>query len=364
MERTEEKTMIQKLKEQYPEMPGHFEAVVKETLGKELSGGTETASPVRGRGKRKRFIPVLAAAVVLGTSAAALAETDTISNLRKLFKLQTDEKLDQQLQEKLQENVTAEVENGDFSGPLWEISEVWYDGAYLVFQAAATKEGEKYDLGSDHIYINGQDCLMNQDTSEDGMTHCDVDLTAHGFTEALEVEIPLKAWKNTLTAYKKIGTQTIRFTVEKEDTEGAFDAQEIKLEDGYVEVRKAKTALSVTTLDFTYHFTGERARENAKKNVRNFRISDDQGNMADTRKGGARNQEMSAYEGENGEWCRDIQMQVTGLAYGTKSLTIAPYTLEYDEEDKAIPGTETGFSGGEFTIQRETGEDEKFKKHA
>ncbi|MDO4276364.1 MAG: hypothetical protein Q4D16_22075 [Eubacteriales bacterium] len=362
MKNHEKYTVIQELKTQFPKPPEHFQLAVREAVEEQLRTDVKKTS-----GKRKKYKKILllsAAVLVLSTSTFAAVRQGLLPYLEKWIRTEDPA---EQLQTDIKE--TADMDGTPYSGPLWTISQAWYDGGYLIFYAEASQEGLEYDLGSDHIYINGQDFLLNyiKDSENPGNYFCNVDLTDQNLEGVLDIVIPLKVWKDNNPVHKEafsadeaeeymanveqLETQEIRFTVEENGTVRKLSGKTAVLKDGEVEIKYAGAAPTATRIDFTYHMWGEDGQEKLSMITGMFQIEDSKGNIADSMKDLVNFIEVKEpYKDNKGDWCLDYSIQVKGLDKETESLTIRPYRMSYDKEGKAVPGTEELLDFGEFTI--------------
>lgn len=350
MKDIEMREVIHALKKEIPETPKHFEDTVEKVLYEQLRE-LPKVSVSTGKGRKRKFVPVLVAAALVLTSGGVIAGTSGKELIKKWMKIEDDETVEEFAQEGV--NASVEVEKAPFDGPLWTISDVWYDGASLAFVGTATEEGLKYDTGSDHIYINGKDCLMNyydsDDSKERNIYFCQVDIPEEDRTEKLEVEIPLKAWnkhKNPLLA----GQQQITFSVDQAGHVTQMDEWAIPLENGEVVIHSFSAAVSGVDIDFTYKFSGEDAKERLLAMNYTFLVTDSKGT-----RGTEKSTEIGdVYQDENGNWCRHFYLEkVRGMDYEKESYTVTPQNAETNEEGKMNPATAKVCSYGIFTIQME-----------
>ncbi len=95
----------------------------------------------------------------------------------------------------------------DSYGPLWTVTESWYDGSTLYFWAEASEAIVKDDsleaYGKGHARVNGQECLLNasEEYDEESQTYtgrffCSIDLSNREVETPMEVEIRVELTKN------------------------------------------------------------------------------------------------------------------------------------------------------------------------
>lgn len=362
MKNHEKHTVIQELKKQFPKPSQNFEMTVKKVLEEQLRADTEKSCGTV-RKKHKKILLLAAAVLVISTSVFAAARQGLLPYLEEWIRTEDPA---EQLQTNIKETAGTDT---PYSGPLWTVSQALYDGAYLIFYAETSEEGLQYDLGSDHILINGQDFLLNyfKDRENEGNYFCNVDLTGQKLEGELDVVIPLKVWKDSNPVHKEgfpaqeaeeylnnveqLETQEIHFKVKENGVVRNASGQTAAVEGGEVRIKDVGTASTITWIDFSYCMWEEDGQE--KLNVINgmFKIEDSKGNIADTMKDLVDYIEvMEPYKDNDGNWCVDYSIRVKGLDKETESLTIRPYRMNYDEEGKAIPGTEKLLDYGEFTV--------------
>lgn len=348
MKDIEMRNVIRTLKTEFPETPEHFEETVKTVLKEQLRELPEV-NESRGKRRKRRFVPVVVAAALVLTSGGVIAGTSGKEFIKQWLKTEDDKTAEEFAQEGV--NASVELEKAPFDGPLWTISDIWYDGASLAFVGTATKEGLKYDTGSDHIFINGKDCLMNyydtDNSKERNVYFCQVDIPEEDRTEKLEVELPLKAWnkhRNPLLA----GQQKITFSVNQAGHVTEMDEWTIPLECGEVVVHSFSSAVSGVDIDFTYKFRGEDAKERLLAMNYTFIVTDSNGT-----KGTEKYTEIGdAYQDEKGNWCRHFYLEkIRGMDSESEFYTVTPQNAETEEHGKMDPATAKECAYGIFTIQ-------------
>ena len=266
----------------YPEMPEHFEARIRQTIRencKKTDIQVTRRSNIWNRRNRKIFIltAVLITLLVSGgvfavasrqEKAVSLADSlpEALQNgrwkdyLQKGWEhyLQKDIHVRTASLEELsasdQEEYRTIHENWAKDGrtltlhegkePMWNIPEVWYDGAVLFFRMERTEEATSWnDAASDIVWVNGKRRILSyveenaEETSVFSLSEskvperlfCAVDLREpvdrYGYVDFyeggvsgdLDVVIPLKLYK---TRQKEAEMQFLCFTVKKLDSAG------------------------------------------------------------------------------------------------------------------------------------------------
>lgn len=364
------------IKHCFPETPERFNQVLKNTLTEQMQQSQKCLpQPLKPHSSptfifRRKWVVILIAVLLFGTSVYAANRAGLFSYLSKLM---TSEDVAEYMQEEI--NQTTEEETTTYSGPLWKITEAWYDGSTLYFYAETTEEGQQYDLGTDHITINGQDFLMNYyEEYDETQTHstgryiCNVDMNESGISGRLNITIPLKVWKNNNPGDDKRGlsteemetyfeniqqleTQIIKFSVEENHMVKTVSEEIIPLTNGNVEITSANIALSKMSIVFTYRLWGSDAEMQIKNLNGLFTITDSLGNSIDTMYGLSGFTSISdVYVDADGNYCRDIEIETSGVNVDTDTLTFTPYLTEKDSEGKVIPDTGKNLEYGVFSI--------------
>ena len=345
-----------------------------------LEGLSEKSAAPRGKGVLwlKRCGVAAAAFVVLATTAYAAEKSGF---LERLFPFVGEEDVEKYLEtDKEQE---TEIAVSDSYGPLWTVTESWYDGSTLYFWAEASEAIMKDDsleaYGKDHARVNGQECLLNasEEYDEESQTYtgrffCSIDLSNREVETPMEVEIRVELTKNHnevripymippeadteeyMANIESLDIQTITFTVHgsavEEDTVRRTDSVAVPIEGGEVLVEHCSLAPSEFSAAFVYRLNGAEAESRVEELWGLFYVEDAYGNELPVegimRVG-------NPYPDETGNFCRrfEIEMQPNGLDLNTTSVTLTPYLRDIDAEGKTIPGTEKRLENGAFTVE-------------
>ena len=182
------------------------------------------------RKPRRRFVPVLAAAVI-GLSAVTGIAAVT-GNLQSIFpdsfrsteaqNLINDSTLNVTVSG--QEHIPDGVLNSPDSLAMWKswpalkdnsalisITQTAFDGKWFYLTASKTENGKKYDLNEDRMWVNGKEFGPVNSTDENSIYSVEADLSSLNLTSDFEVILPLSVYgKDGKTRYQN---QEISFTV-------------------------------------------------------------------------------------------------------------------------------------------------------
>jgi hypothetical protein len=337
----------------------------------------EKSAAPRGNGAlwMKRCVACAAAFVVLATTVYAAEKSGF---LEKLFPFVGEEDAEKYLETGKEQE--TEIAVSDSYGPLWMVTESWYDSSTLYFWAEAPEAIVEDDsleaYGKDHARVNGQDCLLNasEEYDEESQTYtgrffCSIDLSNREVEMPMEVEIEVELTKNHnevripymippeadveeyMANIESLEIQTIKFTVDgsavEDDTVRRTDSVTVPIDGGEVVVEHCSLAPSKFSAAFVYRLNGAEAENRVEELWGLFYVKDAYGNELPV-------EGMSVgdpYQ-EEGDFCRrfEIEMSPNGLDLNTTSVTLTPYLRDIDADGKTIPGTEKRLENGAFTV--------------
>lgn len=125
----------------------------------------------------------------------------------------------------------------------------------------------------------------------------------------------------------------------------------IPLTNGNVKITSANIAPSKMSIVFTYRLWGSDAEMQIKNLNGLFTITDSLGNSIGTMYGLSGFTSISdVYVDADGNYCRDIEIETSGVNVDTDTLTFTPYLTETDSEGKVIPDTGKNLEYGVFSI--------------
>lgn len=236
------------------------------------------------------------------------------------------------------------------------IDEVYMDGTFLTFTAHLPERATVIPFeSSDHVYVNGQNCLLEQfeqGSEEPGSYFCLVNLTY--FNQETNVDTILSG--DTILVEMELFIndewERIPFTFEaaidkSSGQTASVPEQTIEIEDGITaHVTNSTIAPSAIMLNIEFTITGEKEEILSKKYTdAHYFVEDSNGN----RKSLIMNVDSAANSVHCGtNWSTEINNFDTNSNY----IKMIPYTIDYDAETgKEIPGTEVVDEDHAFIIK-------------
>lgn len=224
------------------------------------------------------------------------------------------------------------------------IDEVYMDGTFLTFTAHLPEGATVIPFeSSDHVYVNGQNCLLEQfeqGSEEPESYFCLVDLTAFnqetnvdtilsGDTVLVEMELFINdEWERV--------SFTFEAAVDKSSGQTAYiPEQTIKIEDGITAyITNSTIAPSAIMLNIKFTITGENEEMLSKKYTdAHYYVEDSNGNRISL----IDNDSAASFVQSGTNWSAEIN----NFDMNSDYIKMIPYTIDYDSETgKEIPGTE------------------------
>lgn len=224
------------------------------------------------------------------------------------------------------------------------IDEVYMDGTFLTFTAHLPENASVIPFASsDHVYVNGQDFLLEQfeqGSEEPGSYFCLVNLTYINQENHIDEIISSDTVSVEMKLYINDEWEKVPFTfeasVDKSSGQTAYiPEQTIEIEDGITAyVTNSTISPSAIMLNIQFNITGEYIDElSAKYTYANYYMEDSNGNRKNLiHVGGAASTVQSGTE-----WFAKIN----NFDMNSDYIKMIPYTIDYDSETgKEIPGTE------------------------
>lgn len=296
-------------KQDYPKMPESFHQALMEEINKniEQNDKQEKVVSVKRRNWRKWFLISAAAVMAIGGSAMAASRLGLRNVFRQEFAsgeaqemIQTEPQV--VLPETLQvsqavkdQGIESEVAMRPAipdPSPLLEITEVMFDGAILYVYGDTTENGKNYDMGTDRIYINGQEIgpitsqhLTETITGEAGQDAYifRADLSELKLTEEFQVILPLSVYKKqkitdmdaameameagTYQSPVRYQNQDLEFSVSVNQTSQTVASQTFEHEEYTLEISDIQLSATMIKAKLYYRMTPEQmeAYENGNK---------------------------------------------------------------------------------------------------
>lgn len=272
--------------ENYPVMPETFHNALVEVIGENIEGIQ--------RFDKKRHIKkwiVIPVAALIGMTVFAAREFRIPEKMGWKIGIQEIEKIiDSEVDVITSENNPRQVyveEGAEYTpdllelpeeSALMEIEETLFDGVRLIIYGKTTEAGKNYILGSDRIFINGEECgpvETGWSTDDPEEYIFEVDVSDLCLTEAFEVILPLSVYENTIQEvysydepekYKppiRYKNQELRFVVEIPEAAGIVIVSDQYFEQDGMTLELQKIEHSATTLiiDFYYHVSEKLMQE-------------------------------------------------------------------------------------------------------
>lgn len=224
------------------------------------------------------------------------------------------------------------------------IDEVYMDGTYLTFTAHLPEGASVIPLeSSDHVYVNGQDCLLKQfeqGSEEPGSYFCLVNLTYFNQENNVDTIISGDTVLVEMELFINDEWERIPFTfeaaVDKSSGQTAYiPEQTIEIEDGITaHVTNSTISPLAIMLNIKFTITGENEEMLSKKYTdAHYCVEDSNGNRKFLI-----NVDSAASSVQCGtNWSAEIN----NFDMNSDYIKMIPYTIDYDAEtEKEIPGTE------------------------
>lgn len=245
---------------EYPKMPEAFHLAIEESVRRNLEGEPEIEPGNQPQGKgyrkptRRRILVLSLAAVMLFGALTAIAkEKEEKFDLGKYLEVRDYDTMNSIFQKDISVKVEEEVtllegidmewvktwEKREDNSPLLDIQQLMYDGAQLCIYAVPTENGKDYEIGSNHLFVDGE--RVGPIDQWDNYGKCDfyiytVDMRALALKAPFKVTLPL-------SVYGKGGryeNQDLSFTVDTEAVVESIKDQEFIFEDYTVKVTGMK----------------------------------------------------------------------------------------------------------------------------
>lgn len=296
-------------KQDYPKMPESFHLALIEEIDKNIAMDNNQGNviSVKHSNWKKWFLISAAAVMTIGGSAMAANRLGLTSIFKQEFaSMEAQEMIQTEppviLPETLQ--VSQAVKNQGIESevamrpaipdpsPLLEITEVMFDGAILYVYADTTENGKNYDMGSDRIYINGQEIgpissqhLTEAFTGEIGQDAYifRADLSELKLTEEFQVILPLSIYEKqevadmdaameamaegTYQSPIRYQNQDLEFSVSVNQTSQTIPTQTFEHEEYTLEISDIQLSATLIKAKLYYRMTPEQldAYENGNK---------------------------------------------------------------------------------------------------
>lgn len=266
--------------ENYPEMPETFHNALVEVIDRNMGN-------VSGCSKKKRIRKwlLLPAAVLTGTTVFAVWKPQMFTKLGwEAWTEEIEKFVDTEIAVTVEERKPRQLyveENAEYvpellelpeESALLEIRETLFDGAKLIIYGEVTEAGKDYTLGSDRIFINGEEygpLETGWDTEHPEEYLFEIDLVDLHLTEAFEVILPMSVYEKTEREVYSFGepesyeipvryeNQELRFTVEVSDAAEVVPVSNKWFEqDGMtLEVQNIERSAASIKIDFYYHIS-------------------------------------------------------------------------------------------------------------
>lgn len=359
------KSFKETLKQEFPDTPESFQQRVYDSVNEGIRANAQKGGRTEGRQKKRfRFaktaIPVAACLILIsGTVMAAelpiftrwLANLGINGQEAGEMIVHVNDGQDPVLADFWQNGVPDEVsDNASQQEPLFTVTDVYFDGATLLFYAKPGAGIHELEFG-DHVWINGTDNRLEYvvETEEgSGVWQCEVTV----MDENLARENPGKL-DVTVQVYMESGPkQEVTFTVESDQLGSIHTAenQRFELSYGTVEVCDVQTAPS--KVSFTLKWSVYREEDFEILRGALFFCEDSSGvryapyelYMNAFRSPEVRNEETGWIEFEQ-------EFEIRNFDSASEYMIFIPAEGGYNEDGAYVEGTETPREDMSFVIQ-------------
>ena len=234
------------------------------------------------------------------------------------------------------------------------IDEVYMDGTFLTFTAHLPENANVIPFGSsDHVYVNGQDCLLEQfeqGSEEPGSYFCLVNLTYLNQENHIDKIISNDTVSVEMKLYINDEWEKVPFTfeaaVDKSSSQTTYiPEQTIEIENGITaHIINSTLSPSAIMLNMTFTITGEDEKMLSNKyTYANYYVEDSNGNRMSL---------IDANGAANSVQCgTSWSAEINNFDMNSNYIKMIPYSIDYDfETGKEIPGTEVVDEEHAFTI--------------
>ncbi|MDD6072088.1 MAG: hypothetical protein PUC12_14960 [Clostridiales bacterium] len=337
----------------YPDMPSAFHNAVEECVEEQM----QKKSNEKGWNISRKLVPVAICLFLVGGTVTAAKLPSFHNFLSELGKNEeyakklvssdiiAEEKQGELVTEQNGEQEKQVIDDGKADvldeKPVLNITDSYVDGTTIMIWAEAKEASGMDGFGfSDHIYVNGVDCIkdyMVENPVDSGQFECKItvmgdipendDGTLEITTKLYDIDGQKKAFSFTIPA------TGMNHTV-------SASAQKVDLKNGYVELREATVSPSAVKLTLHYRFEGEESEKWLKRYV-------DYGWVFEDADGNRLFDEECCRTSSYSNPCvlansasQDIEIEMMTFNSASKSIKMIPYSKEKNAEGKGIPGTE------------------------